>query len=334
MKALNLKIAPLFLFLTVIASASQLLPDQKSHSDYNYELTGKPDKIKSNAQGYLPEYGANSPQLEKNPATHTTKHYEGHVQGVPVDSDVKIENSQILPQGHVSGEGLKESQYKEYSSQEIWENNRRQKTTGYLFAYYLDPNNGIQDDRGLFNNIFKKPEATYYGPFMLSGTYYFSRSSYNMFDLGVGLRVGAWYRKGYASYEGESQTSEEYLQLWGVPVTPYFLLEMRPSSLFKFSFLAGPSALALFQGRSDTTSEDNDDQSQRRQIGYGFLVDGSFGISLSALFKKWGNKMFSNYQTNNFYLSFRAGYYSYSQFPDKFTAQGPTFGIGIDFEVF
>ena len=165
------------------------------------------------------------------------------------------------------------------------------------------------------------------GAIYLRSDQYFRRTdSLNPFwSLGAGL--------GFNSGKGLFVTgdrSDTTFRLWEVPLDLGIGLEVPVYHWFKVAACAGPSALLLYQNRSDF--EAGEKGRNKGQYSLGEFVNAQFKVNLMGFSYDAAYDLFTESKITNLYMNLEARYQSYAKFQDPVRVEGASFGIGFTFE--
>ena len=126
------------------------------------------------------------------------------------------------------------------------------------------------------------------------------------------------------------QRSDARFNFWEIPIDVGLGLDLPISSWFKLAGTAGPSVMGLIQNRSDF--ERGETGKTKYQVSPGYFVNGQVKINLTGFNDKHAYELFTSSHITNLYLNLEGRMHSYTNFQDKITISGTSFGIGFTFE--
>lgn len=216
----------------------------------------------------------------------------------------------------------------EFKNREIFKKIHNKGESSFSFGYIKDEYE-FSDSRNVFKNSFDDATGSKRGGAVhLSFDDYITRGFFNIF-YGAGFGVGFSEGKGKFT-TSVNQESNVTLKLYYVPVDLRLGLELAPSRYFKIGLSGGPSAMGLFQSRSDKNQ--NEAGKYRRQVSYGYFGSAKLQLSLSGMSRSLAFKTFSQSDLTNMFLNFESRVQSYENFQDDISITGASFGIGFTFE--
>lgn len=216
----------------------------------------------------------------------------------------------------------------EFKNKEIFNKINNKGDSSFSFGYIMDTYE-FKDSRNVFKNSYEDATGSKRGGAIhMAFDSYLTRGFFNLF-WGGGFGVGFSEGKGrFASTSTEE--SNVIFKLYYAPVDLRLGLELVPSKYFKVGLAAGPSAMGLFQSRSDKAQ--NDDEKYRRQVSYGYFGSAKLQISVSSMSKSFAFKNFSQSDVTNMLINFEGRVQSYENFQDDISITGASFGLGVTFE--
>ncbi|MBT3584339.1 MAG: hypothetical protein HN509_05515 [Halobacteriovoraceae bacterium] len=211
---------------------------------------------------------------------------------------------------------------------------RNSSKSGMSFTYVKD-NYNYKDRNGIFERTFEQGTGSIKAGYLFFGfDRYLKKGDVNYAwggNFGFGFNRG----RGFFLNPDGTQSNEQssaYFNLWTLPVDVSFKMELFTKSKVKLAVSAGPSAMGLYQTRSDR--DQGEAKKRRRQIGFGYFGVMALKTDLSILPKSLFNsfEMFSQNQVSRTNLDLFLRYQSYDNFQDQLTIDGVSIGIGFSFE--
>ena len=240
----------------------------------------------------------------------------------PTKRDFALENGQKI----IEDTSIPSDRLIEATNREIVKEVSNQKSTVFSF-YYIRDEFEVKDTRGIFQQTYVNDQSAVRG-----GTLMFSLEK-SILNSWVNILWGANAGFGLSQGNGrfiDGERSDAKFSLWTIPVELGLTLEIPVSNWFTLSAEAGPSAMGLYQVRSDF--EQGAKGKRRRQVGTGYYAEAKFKLSLSNMFSGTGFDYFSEYGISNTYLDIIARMQDYGNFQDDITITGQSLGIGFTFD--
>ncbi len=309
-----------FLILTACLNvnaydADQLMPGKTDDNSLENNLK----KYKSN-KTFLSN-GSEEADYEKYKGK--SSHLSGQSDGAVKKSGLNNKTSGIRVLGAVEDS----TSLIEYSNEELVKKYRNTGKTNFSFSYFMD-NNSYEDTSDTFDRTFDtSSEGTKGGSLIISGENYLSRG---MLNVTWGMNAGAGFNTGKGIFANSAQLSDVKFNLWTFPVDLTMGFEIPIGSWLKLTASGGPSALGLWQTRSDRESGDKD--KERRQVGFGYAATAKVKFNFSTIFPDTGVEMTSSYDLSDFFMNLEIRTQSYDNFGDDIKISGTSIGIGFTFE--
>jgi hypothetical protein len=252
-----------------------------------------------------------------------SSHIIGKSKGGVESSKTKLKSTGIT----VLGAETIPDEYIEYTNKDLNKKYRNKGKTNYGFTYFADTYS-YTDEKNTFTRTYESSsEGTKGGALLISGERYFTRG---MINLLWGVNLGVGFNTGKGIFTNSSEQSKVKFNLWTLPLDLSFGFEIPLGSWLKVAASGGPSALGLWQSRSDR--EDKDAEKAVRQVGFGYAATGKLKFNLSTIFPQLGVDMTSTYDVSDFFMNLEARVQQYDNFGDNIQVSGASFGLGFTFE--
>ena len=124
--------------------------------------------------------------------------------------------------------------------------------------------------------------------------------------------------------------SDTTFRLWEVPIDLGIGLEVPVYHWFKIAGCLGPSAMFLYQNRSDFQAGERG--RNKGQYSYGQFANTQFKINLAGFSDDAAYDLFTESKITNLFMNLEVRYQSYRNFQDPIQISGTSFGIGFTFE--
>lgn len=278
------------------------------------------DSGSSFLQGSVP--GSVVTDIEEEASNELFLSQENPVITYPTKRDYALENGQKI----IEDTSIPNDRLIEATNREIVKEVSNQKSKVFSF-YYIRDDYDIKDSRGVFQQTYVDDQSAVRG-----GSLMFSleRALYNSWiNILWGANAGFGLSQGNGRFVDGTRSDAKF-SLWTLPVELGLTLEIPISNWFTLSAEAGPSAMGLYQVRSDF--ESGAKGKRRRQVGTGYYAEAKFKLSLSNIFSGTGFDYFSEYGISNTYLDIIARMQDYGNFQDDITITGQSLGIGFTFD--
>tara|TARA_R110002072_G_scaffold1989_5_gene16729 strand:- start:206532 stop:207533 length:1002 start_codon:yes stop_codon:yes gene_type:complete len=193
---------------------------------------------------------------------------------------------------------------------------------------YLKDDFTVADPDGIYNKTFETGSQSLRAGYLLfASDNYFYKDWVNLYwSAGVGLS----YSKGKGVFLSSQQSSNATFSLYTAPLDLGLGLELPLGKVLNLSVVGGPSAMLLYQNRSDM--DQGDALKRKRQFSPGYYVTGKMRVSLGNLFRKSAFGYFSKDKITNYYLNLEMRQHSYGSFQDPLEISGSSYGIGFSFD--
>jgi len=222
------------------------------------------------------------------------------------------------------------SNYQEFSNDEIVKKLHKKSKSAWGFSYYMDTYD-YKDADNLFNRTFDSDSAdsTQAGYLMMN----YRRNFYRGFaDLFFQLDAGFSYNTGKGLFSDDNSESRTTINFWVVPIDFMLGTKIHLGRYVGLSLAGGPSVAAILQNRSDR--EEGADDKDLRQMGTGYAAQASLDISLSQIFSSYGNYLKNNSEVSDLSLSFIGRTMQLSNFKkEDLEISGTSIGVGFKFEL-
>ncbi len=247
---------------------------------------------------------------EKPKITEPTKRDFALESGQKIIEDTSIPNDRLI----------------EATNKEIVKEVSNLKNSVFSF-YYIRDDYDVTDSRGIFQQTYVNDQSAVRGGSMMFSV---EKAMLNSWvNILWGVNVGFGLSQGNGRFI-DGERSDAKFSLWTLPVELGLTLEFPVSNWFILSAEAGPSAMGLYQVRSDF--ETGAKGKRRRQVGTGYYAEAKFKLSLSNIFSGTGFDYFSEYGISNTYLDIIARMQDYGNFQDDITITGQSLGVGFTFD--
>ncbi len=270
------------------------------------------DSVKGSDVTSIDEEGVNNFFLSQDNATITD----------PTKRDVALDRGQkVIGDSSVPSDRLIEATNREIVKEVV-----NQKSTVFSF-YYIRDDYEVKDSRGVFEQTYVNDQSAVRGGSLM---FSFEKAILNSWvNILWGANAGFGLSQGNGRFVDGTRSDAKF-SLWTIPVELGLTLELPVSNWFTLSAEAGPSAMGLYQVRSDF--EKGAKGKRRRQVGTGYYAEAKFKLSLSNIFSGTGFDYFSEYGISNTYLDIIARMQDYGNFQDDITITGQSLGIGFTFD--
>ena len=293
---------------------NQHLPEDHK-SDYETE------EIKANLQ-YVP--GAKRKEINLNQETEESPF-------LPNQKKTTVEQKEEsfnLIQSELPGTFADSKEYKEHDNLDIIASIDDFAKSSISLSYFMDNYDYTGDRAPLFEDIYERSTGSErLGLFLFSHKRYLSRS---LFPIGIGFNLGIGYNKGRGRFTQALNESDANFILWTIPLDLAVSMEFSLRQWIKITASGGPSAMGLYQTRSDFTSGDN--KKHRRQIGLGYFLASKLQFNFSKIFPSKGIKSLADNRMSSLFVNLEARMQNYRNFQDPFAISGISFGMGFSFE--
>jgi len=198
------------------------------------------------------------------------------------------------------------------------------------FNYYKDTFDYVSKS-DVFNKVYRgDPKSYNVGTFQLAYNYFYIKKEH--LDCFIGTNLGFGYNQGPGVFIYSREVSDTTFRLVTLPADFTVGFGLRPGKWLKLNLEGGPSAMGLYQTRSDRNSGERG--KRRRQVGFGYYGQGALKISMSNIFPKYYHSLYYGMNLTKVWLNVLARYHYYSNFQDDIQISGVSFGIGFAFESF
>jgi hypothetical protein len=198
--------------------------------------------------------------------------------------------------------------------------------SAFSFSYFRN-DFSYRDPSNIYEKTFRQSTGSIDGGSLLfSLDKYLWRGFADLYwqtNLGFGFNSG----KGYFVTGEESDTR---MSLWTLPLDLGLGIGLPLGRFARLTASGGPSAMGLYQSRSDRNSGEED--KYRRQIGTGYYANAKLQLSLSNAFIGSFFEFFRTYRVTNAFLNFEARTQSYANFQDDIEIDGTSLGLGFSFD--
>ena len=183
----------------------------------------------------------------------------------------------------------------------------------------------------VFNKVYRDDPKSYNpGTLQLAYNYFYVKKEY--LDCFVGANIGFGYNQGPGVFIYSREVSDVTFRLITLPTDFSIGFGLRPGKWLKLNLEGGPSAMGLYQSRSDRDAGEYG--KRRRQVGFGYYGQGSLKISMSNIFPKYYHSLYYGMNLTKVWLNVLARYHNYSNFQDDIQISGASLGVGFSFESF
>lgn len=240
----------------------------------------------------------------------------------PTQKDIALESGQRI----IGDKTLSTDTLIEARDREIFLSVANKKESSFSF-YYIKDDYTVTDSRGIYKQTYIDDQSAVRGGSLM---FSWERSLINSWvNVLWGANFGVGLSQGNGSFVDGERSDTEF-SLWTLPVEVGIVFELPVSTWFTLSAEAGPSAMGLYQVRSDF--ETGAAGKRRRQIGTGYYAEAKFKLSLSNIFSHTAFNYFSEYGVSNTSLDIIARLQDYGNFQDDITITGQSLGIGFSFD--
>lgn len=199
-----------------------------------------------------------------------------------------------------------------------------------LHLSYIHEDFDYSDDRGVFKSTFidSGRKSKDIGFIFVGWSQYFGRMTffdpYWLVNLGLGFHMGS------PKFSG-GESSDVDLRLWMIPVDLGLGFDFSLYQWIKLGAAGGPSAMGLWQNRSDMDGTEGASNRRQGSLGYFYEVHGRF--NLSYIFTRSTQRMYTSARLAQYYLTLKLRGHKYENFKQKdFKTEGQSIGIGLTFE--
>lgn len=223
------------------------------------------------------------------------------------------------------------TEYIEANYREINQRLGNKAQRSYKFGYLFSDNVKYTSANNNFDKTFNDgPGKIHTGLVQIGYEGYINR---RLVDFFWELNGGVSFRRGQGTFSSDgAHTEDAYISLWSVPVDAGLGFNMPLSPWFGVSLAGGPSAMALFQNRSDRTHDEKGKTSN--QVSYGYFADAQFRFSLSDIWPGGTFELYSDYSVTKLWVNLEARMHNYANFQQKdVKVDGTLFGVSFTFEL-
>tara|TARA_R110000868_G_scaffold376060_2_gene640817 strand:+ start:8106 stop:9092 length:987 start_codon:yes stop_codon:yes gene_type:complete len=309
---------------SIAEDAAQLVLDGIDHSEYSKKITDlDEDEIDETAGAFLPGTGeAGAIEVLEDSQKQYFLSQENPEITQPNARDYALERGQkVIGDASIPSDRLLEA-----TDREIFKSIANQKDYTFSF-YYIRDEFDVTDSRGVYQQTYIDDQSA-----MRGGTLMFSWEK-AIVNSWVNILWGANFGFGLAQGNGrfiDGERSDTEFSLWSLPIELGLTVELPVSTWFVLSAEAGPSALGLYQVRSDF--DNGAAGKRRRQVGTGYYAEARFKLSLSNIFSHTAFNYFSQYGVSNTSLDIIARMQDYGNFQDDISISGQSLGVGFTFD--
>jgi hypothetical protein len=233
-------------------------------------------------------------------------------------------NSSPLFQGNES--------YVKIKNEEILKSGYKKSDDQWSFSYFYDTFD-YADRANIFEKTFRNDDSAksiQSGYLSLHQKNYLARRGDADYFIMYGGSVS--YNTGRGLFEDNEEFSRANFKLWVLPLDVMLGMRVNMGKVMRLTVAGGGSLVGLYQSRSDR--EDQAEDKRVRQVGYGYVGQGSLDFSMSQLFKNYGVRLKNNSDISDFSISFMARTVGYTNFKNSdIEITGISFGLGANFEV-
>jgi hypothetical protein len=237
------------------------------------------------------------------------------------------EKQEILDNGTgVLGEHEDATSLYSYKNKDIVKRLNSKGREQYSFSYLKD-NYSYDKENSRAESILDGDRGLNYGALLIGYNKYFSESSFRfMWGINVGL--------GFASGKGDfsdGASSEVDFKYYTVPVDISLGLHIPMSRFLGLKLSGGPSALGVYQTRSDGGGSSK--KKSTNQVGLGYFAEGRLAINMSQISNSIGFRMFRDYEVSGFTVDLFVRHQNYTKFfQEGLSVSGSSGGLGLSFE--
>lgn len=313
----------LFSFITFANEGGIPVPGQLQIDSYESPTDEQPDEsaeARHNLNGSLEEYHGGE-------ATS-----EGSNQfAIPNESN---EYRQLTDKEKILSTGVtapykfeKDQNYLSLSHSDIFKRVYDKGDAAISFTYLKDEFD-VVDPEGIYQKTFDAGgDSLRAGYLLFASDHYFYKGFVNLFwTAGVGVS----FSKGKGVFLTSQTKSNATFSLYTAPIDLGLGLEIPLGKAFSLYAAGGPSAMALYQNRSD--KDQGEAEKRKRQISPGYFVNAKLKISMANLFRKTAFSYFSQDKITNYYLNIEMRQHSYTSFQDPLEVTGSSVGVGFSFD--
>lgn len=315
--------------LLAFADADQMMGEQTGSQDAVDKVYGKKKADDTYVSNGVTEVEHSVDQDYKKVKVENTfiPEHSAELLSAPNKLGDTVRDPGILPLGALDHQ----ANYIENSYSEI---NKRLGDKGrksYKIAYFFKDDVTYKSENNSFDRTFNKgPNNVRTGLLMVGYESYLNR---RWIDFFWGINGGLSFRRGQGNFTSDQSPAEDaYINLWSLPLDLALGFNMPLSPWFGVAAQGGPSAMALFQSRSDRG--DGEKGKRRSQLSPGYFADAQFRFSLSDIWPGGSFKMYSDYGITKLWLNIEGRYHSYNQFQQKdVKVNGTSLGLSFTFEL-
>lgn len=213
-----------------------------------------------------------------------------------------------------------------FSNRDMFKNIYRKGKWSFGLSYMPDDYD-IKDSRGVFAKTYNADKSTRYGGVLVEINRFFYRG---FVDMTYGFNGGFGMSRGLGVFSTSQEISEVKFSLWTIPFDFSLGMDIPMGRYLSLSVSGGPSAMGLYQTRSD--KESGEANKHKRQISPGYFAMGKLKISLGNIFSSSLVSLFSDYKITNYHFTITARMQNYENFQDEITISGSSIGAGFTFE--
>tara|TARA_R110000868_G_scaffold296349_4_gene556594 strand:+ start:1969 stop:2955 length:987 start_codon:yes stop_codon:yes gene_type:complete len=312
-------------FSVTAEDAGQLIMDGIDHSEYSKIIKGiDDDDLDEATQAFIPQSEGSvkaMPMVEEDKPEYFLRQANPQITQ-PTARDYALERGQKV----IDDASIPQDRLLEATDREIFKSIANQKDYTFSF-YYIRDDFDVTDSRGVYQQTYIDDQSAIRG-----GTLMFSWEK-TIVNSWVNILWGANFGFGLAQGNGrfiDGERSDTEFSLWTLPIELGLTIELPVSTWFALSAEAGPSALGLYQVRSDF--DNGAAGKRRRQVGTGYYAEARFKLSLSNMFSHTAFNYFSEYGISNTSLDIIARVQDYGNFQDDITISGQSLGVGFTFD--